>query len=259
MTHPIPKTMINILGESFQLWLSSLRHVLLLAFILIIGCVLYVHPHLEHHGHVLLHKVVHSNPEHWYTIPLLSFICILFSAPMYLLINAVYRQQKPHLFNSLKQTLRYSPVLLLAFVFSAALTSLGFLALIVPGIILLVLLQFYLPVLMTEERHWWKGFKRCSDLVWGNWWRSAAIVSVPLLLYVALVKFIDALTAYLHISAIAQNLDTYHLAVMMLGSVFLIPLVFSTVLVQLNDLKARQHLPPTKIDRWLEYVFAFWK
>lgn len=73
--------------------------------------------------------------------------------------------------------LRRLPVLILTLVCFAVLLSVGILLLVIPGIILLVSMLFYTPAIVIDR----KGVDSLGyshSLVWGNWWRTSALLTV---------------------------------------------------------------------------------
>ncbi|GJM06920.1 MAG: hypothetical protein DHS20C10_06540 [marine bacterium B5-7] len=256
---PQPLTMLDVLANSFRLWLQSLPRLFPLTAAVVIICVLFGHAQLAHHIHVHIGQAVYDRPAHWYTLPLIGLLSTWLGASIYVMLDDLRHGRPASMLRSITQAVRKFPIIVIAFVLSAVLTALGFVALVVPGIIMLIVTQFYLPVVMTTDMRWWKAFKYSSDLVWGNWWRTACIFVAPLLVYMLLFSLITALVDISHIAGVAQHLESVHMAILMLVSTVCIPLIFSTVLTQLDDLKARQHLPPSSCDKWLQYVFSFWR
>ena len=62
----------------------------------------------------------------------------------------------------------------------------GFLLLIIPGIYLSVALGLFYVVLVTERPNPITALRRSYRLVRGNWWRSATIITIPLVIIMAL-------------------------------------------------------------------------
>lgn len=58
----------------------------------------------------------------------------------------------------------------------------GLILLIVPGLILMVSLMMYMALLLFENKGAVESLTGSHKLVWGNWWRSSAILSVALIL-----------------------------------------------------------------------------
>lgn len=74
----------------------------------------------------------------------------------------------------------------------------GLALLIVPGLILVVTLMMYMTLLLFENRGAVDSVVASHKLVWGNWWRSSAILTVALILAMVIfvaVGFVAAIAA----------------------------------------------------------------
>ena len=79
---------------------------------------------------------------------------------------------------------------LVATILYALIIMLGFLALVVPGIILAMTLLFAPYLVVTDGCGVIESIRRSHNLVWGNWWRTAAlflVVGFVLIVFYALV------------------------------------------------------------------------
>ncbi len=113
----------------------------------------------------------------------------------------------------------------------------GTMLLIIPGIILSVSLMFVFILGIIDAQGILQTLLNSHRLVWGNWWHTALIISIPLMLgtiitltsFVIAVRFFSEMPyAVFLFNAIAQ--------------IIFIPLVFSIALVLLNDLRLRRPL-----------------
>lgn len=74
----------------------------------------------------------------------------------------------------------------------------GLILLLVPGFILMVSLMMYMALLLFENRGVVDSLTGSHRLVWGNWWRSTAILTVALILVMVIfvaLGFVAALVA----------------------------------------------------------------
>lgn len=117
---------------------------------------------------------------------------------------------------------------------------LGMILLIVPGIILMLSLFFYQPLIVLDNEGIIGSLKKSHRLVWGNWWRTAAVFVVPtiivMVIYIALGFVAGAVGDF-------SKLTTgtgWVVVVQALISAVTTPLFYSVILVQLNDLKLRK-------------------
>jgi hypothetical protein len=84
--------------------------------------------------------------------------------------------------------LRRFPVLLLSLVCFAVAFGVGLLLLVIPGIILLVSLLFYTPAIVIDRKGVVESLSYSHSLVWGNWWRTSALLTVGfIVIYVLFV------------------------------------------------------------------------
>ena len=74
------------------------------------------------------------------------------------------------------------PVILATILYSLAMMG-GFLLLIIPGMILWLSLLFYALCIVLEDDGVLESLRHSHRLVWGNWWRTAVIVTVVFVVY----------------------------------------------------------------------------
>ncbi|NCF27191.1 MAG: hypothetical protein GWP69_07395 [Gammaproteobacteria bacterium] len=77
---------------------------------------------------------------------------------------------------------RLFPVILASLLYGLAMLG-GFMLLIVPGMILWISLAFYALCIVLEGDGVLESLRHSHRLVWGNWWRTAVIGSVVLVVY----------------------------------------------------------------------------
>ena len=138
------------------------------------------------------------------------------------------------------------PLLITAILYSLA-VSVGFVLLIVPGIILMVSLMLYMPAYTMDNEGIFGCLKKSHNLVWGNWWRSLLIISIPaiilLVIYLGLGMFSGAIIAMGATSEGEFDIIQYQLLVEVaqyIINVFLAPLFPAFMIVLYNDLKLRK-------------------
>lgn len=87
---------------------------------------------------------------------------------------------------SVKAGLRkFFPIILASILYVLAVT-LGMIALVIPGLILALSLYLCSTAIMLDNKGIIESLKYSHSLVWGNWWRSAAVLTVPILIAMAL-------------------------------------------------------------------------
>ncbi len=151
--------------------------------------------------------------------------------------------------NSISHALfKLIPLLLLGILYALMVVS-GTLFLVIPGIILTISLMFSFILFLTDNQNVLQTLLTSHRLVWGHWWHTLFVISFPLLLdfavsFAVLLCLIGAFNYY------SISLKTLYLAVCFCNIVIqalFIPLIFSTALILLNDLRARQSSP---LPRW---------
>jgi hypothetical protein len=83
-------------------------------------------------------------------------------------------------------TLRQLPRIIVASVLFLVAVSIGSI-IIVPGLILMQSLMFYLPAIALDDKSAVDSLSYSHRLVWGFWWRTATIWSVGLLITILVV------------------------------------------------------------------------
>lgn len=112
------------------------------------------------------------------------------------------------------------------------LTTLGLYLIIIPGIFILVLFVFVVPLILIDNKPIWEACKTSAYLVWGNWWRIFAIVLFPLALLILASVFANKFSGFWN----------YFIAI--LSTSVLSPLFYSMVLNGFSDAKLRHSMKP---------------
>lgn len=109
--------------------------------------------------------------------------------------------------------------------------SLGMFALVLPGIFVFVLFTMVQPLILFDDQGVIGALKGSCRLVWGNWWRTFAVV-FPLIL-------INYWMSFAVQYAVTQH-NWYIAGSNILLTVIFYPLFYTCILVIFNDLKIRQ-------------------
>ncbi|MCC5808799.1 MAG: hypothetical protein JJU06_00390 [Ectothiorhodospiraceae bacterium] len=130
------------------------------------------------------------------------------------------------------------------------LTMLGFLLLVIPGIILCISLSLGGALILLEDEKVFRSISRSHKLVWGNWWRTAAIftvialiIMVPWILVGGLVAGVLVATdslLYLASDHLPLHIEFFVLLATSVVEVVLMPLALASVVCVLHDLRARK-------------------
>lgn len=142
------------------------------------------------------------------------------------------------------------PLLVATILYLVALI-LGLVALIVPGIIFGLTLYFYVPLMVIDNEGIFSSLASSHRLVWGNWWRTLAVVTVPVFLigvfYMIIIlmaglalQFGGAGGTEADFESSLRSVDLVANLIIMVLSAFLVPLFPALLLVQVHDLKLRR-------------------
>lgn len=119
----------------------------------------------------------------------------------------------------------------------------GLILLIIPGIILSLSLSFAFIAIVLDGESALGALKRSHRLVWGNWWRTMAVVSVPvvivMILYLGLGIILGASLAMSDGRPSRDVLITANLIEAAISGITA-PLIYSIMIAQYHDLKLRK-------------------
>jgi len=122
----------------------------------------------------------------------------------------------------------------------------GLILLIIPGIILSLSLSFGFFAIVLDGESALGALKRSHRLVWGNWWRTLAVVSVPVVIVMILYLLYLALAIAFGASIVMSDgrpasdvLITANLIEVAIGGITA-PLIYSIMIAQYHDLKLRK-------------------
>jgi hypothetical protein len=102
---------------------------------------------------------------------------ILFYSAIYLRVDSIASGAEPGS-GALATALRRLPLLIVMIILTMLVLVLGFVLLIVPGLILIVSLALAMPILLLEDKGPIASLLSSHRLVWGHWWRTTAILTV---------------------------------------------------------------------------------
>lgn len=163
------------------------------------------------------------------------FVMIIFGVFLInLIIYQIYVQENEQV-TSYSSSIKYVANkyfrLLIASIVISIITLLGVIVLIVPGIFLAILLIFTEVFILVEDNEIYPALKGSCLLVWGNWWRTFFVIAPVVIVNV----LINALFNYL-------GLQKSWVSYVVNSVIFIIyfPFLYSVILVQFYDLKARK-------------------
>ena len=180
-------------------------------------------------------------------IGLISGILTMWTmSALYLKQRAVGVDDELTVGDALKQALRRLGPLIGASVLFVLAVVVGLVLLLVPGLILMVSLMMYMALLLFENKGAVDSLTGSHKLVWGNWWRSSAILTVALILVIVifvalgLVAVIVAPFAGLAMTDLVMISLVSELVFNVAFNVFLMPFFTAVMIALYWDLKLRK-------------------
>lgn len=127
----------------------------------------------------------------------------------------------------------------------------GFVLLVVPGLILMISLGLVWTLVALERQGAIESLKASHHLVWGHWWRTSAVFMVAILVYyipsLLVGSIIGFIAASSEVAAEVEGLPGVNLVTLLVlvsaqtvVSALLLPLLNAISLAQFNDLKLRR-------------------
>ncbi len=135
----------------------------------------------------------------------------------------------------------FFPLLLVAALYSIMIVC-GIAFLVVPGIIFSISLMFAFIIRLIEHHDVFESLINSHKLVWGHWWYSLLVLSVPILLnlIVFLAIFISTVGILTHFSETWSHAYFFAFVLNTILQIFFIPFILSTVLSLFYDLKTKK-------------------
>ena len=140
------------------------------------------------------------------------------------------------------------PTLIGAMVLYMLAAMLGLILLVIPGLILMLSLMLYSPIVMLEKEGAYAALRKSHRLVWGNWWRSAIVLTVPFVIFIVIGAIIGTLAIVAFgIGSIGGEPNSADPTILLISTLFEvlgntigIPLITAVTVVLYNDLRLRK-------------------
>jgi hypothetical protein len=177
-----PQSIGAVLDTTFQLYKASVVRVLALSLLMVIASLppsIYMLMHVgTNPAEMIAGAGMLRDPTYWalYVASILGTLCTL--GALYLKIGAIGTDEDVSVGEALQGGLRKMlPLFLLSILFMLAVV-IGFVLLIIPGLILVVSLMLSVNLAIYENKGPVQSLRESHRLVWGNWWRTAAILTI---------------------------------------------------------------------------------
>jgi len=233
-----PQSIGGVLDDGFKLFRASLPRVIVLAFVGTLA------------GQ--LPNMLVTDPQSISAVSTTLLLAVLASLLLSLgfygavvgRMNGEAQQQPLSAGDALALGLRRLLPLVAVTVLYMVIMMLGFLLLIIPGIIFGLSLMFSFYVVLLEGKGPLAGLAESHRLVWGNWWRTLVIISVATVIvmaaYLLVVFVVGAVFALGDTVDFVESLQTVEIIVTPLLGAVAGPLFYALSLAAYYDLKLRR-------------------
>ena len=239
-----PQGIGKTIDSGFKLFFASFKSVILLA--LILGA-LNVVPQF------LMPSALEGDPQAMANLGTTMIIAIfaililslILTAAMIAKVGAVAQGSSMSLGSSLGRGLKaFFPMLFGTIMYSIA-VAIGSILLLIPGIILMLSLIFYSYIIVIEREGPISALKTSHNLVWGNWWRTALLLTILfVIVYVLLIGLTIPISIALPLMLPTQQDPMMFMYVFNISYAIIYaivtPLMLSLFVVVYYDLKARK-------------------
>lgn len=250
-----PSSIGRVLDSGFKLFAASLKPVLALTIFAAIVNIIMQYSMMQAMTPMTQVATQEEMAQYmatmWPQIIAFSIIAWLISIIIYNAILSrignISKGNSDELYNSLIVGLKKSlPVFIAAILYTLAI-SLGFVLLVIPGLILMVTMLFFQIMIVVEDEGIIASLKSSHSLVWGNYWRTTAVIMIPFFVIYALfmvAAFIAGFMGAMDGMATAEgqidmSFGVFDIVVAAI-SVLMVPLMDSIFVAQANDLKLRK-------------------
>ena len=171
----------------------------------------------------------------------LAIACAALYAAMMLRMEAFARGETITTAEAVTAALRDLPRIALASIVFMVAVFVGCCLLVVPGLVLVQSLMFYLPAIALDDRGAIESLGYSHRLVWGSWWRTAGIWGFGLLLSTVVVYVATAVGLVLTILPIdLRALGALEIVIQALATLVVTPFLVALWLELYRDLKLRK-------------------
>lgn len=120
----------------------------------------------------------------------------------------------------------------------------GLFMFILPAVVISLTLFYYLFLIVLNGDGTIQSLINSHRLVWGNWWRTSIVLSIPMMILMAVVIMMSVIGITLFVGGATpesmQEFDFIRQTASLISNTVLTPLFYAIALAQLHDLKIRQ-------------------
>lgn len=249
-----PQTIGGVLDTTFTLYKASIGSVWPLCLLLALAGIIPAFYLYAGAGAVLPNSndpfamlAVFSRPGYLLSNLLTMILSVWCYSALFLKVHAIGIAAPLSLGAALGAALGRLASLVIVFILAVLAISIGMVLLVVPGVILAVSLLLSLPLALFEQAGPVAALSGSHRLVWGDWWRTSAILTVGflivLVLYTAVGILVGMLVPLLGFGASGVVLfgTVVGIVVGVSSNVILAPFFVALVIAVYWDLKLRKH------------------
>ena len=247
-----PQSIGGVLDSGFKLFKASFKNVFALAFV---GAVISSVPNI-YMTRSLEATMPDATPvpeaiqqlfgaEFFGLMVLMMIVTIVVFAAILARMGAVATGTECSVGDALGRALRRAPALFVAGILYSLLVGIGMVLLVIPGIILAVSLYGTMYLVVIDRLGPVAAIKQSHKLVWGDWWRTATILTVALIIGMAVFVLVGIVAGIVVVGADAASPIPvtplwYDLMLGPAVTAVITPLLYAMPLVMLQDLKLRR-------------------
>ena len=179
----------------------------------------------------------------------LAIACAALYAAMMLRMEAFAQGENITTVEAVTAALRDLPRITVATLAFIIVVFVGCCLLVVPGLVLVQSLMFYLPAIALDDRGAVESLGYSHRLVWGSWWRTAGIWGFGLLLSTVVVYVATAIGLVLTVLPIELGaLEVLEIVTQALATLVVTPFLVALWLELYRDLKLRKSLASASVN-----------
>jgi len=250
-----PSSIGRVLDSGFKLFVASLKPVLLLIIVTAIINVIMQYAMFQTMVPAQQYTTQEEMAQYMAGVmPQLVGVSIIIWLVSIILYNAILSRvgevakgSNGELYDALIVGIRKAfPVFIAAILYTLAITV-GFVLLVIPGLILMITLLFFQVLIVVDDEGIIASLKQSHALVWGNYWRTTAVILVPFFIIYALIMVVAFAAGFFGAFNTPDMVDgQMHMTfgvfdiAMAAVSVLMVPLLDSIFIAHVNDLKLRK-------------------
>ncbi len=189
--------------------------------------------------------VLQALQSYFWVFPVMMIIGIIFFNTMIFRIDSAVKDPAKGVGVALGVGLRKAVLVIVASILYTLAVMLGLILLVIPGLILSLSLLFYAALIVVDDEGIIASLTKSHRLVWGDWWRTMTVFLIPAIFFIVLYVILGFIVG-LMVSRVLPLAESVEAAGRFMGIVSILvsavgmPLFYSIMLAQLNDLKLRR-------------------